>query len=55
LSWVENHEETIVKTRKELEKLEGKLEGEEKEFEEIRDGLKGSSTRPLRSICLPQV
>lgn len=42
LSWVENHEETIGKTRKELDRLETKLVGEEREFEEIRDGLKGS-------------
>lgn len=44
-SWVENHEETIIKTRKEVEKLEAKLVGEEAEFEEIRDSLKGSSCR----------
>lgn len=46
-SWVENHEETIVKTRKDLVQLESKLESEEKEFEEIRDGLKGKKTNPL--------
>lgn len=28
--------------RKEVERLEAKLAGEEREFEEIRDGLKGS-------------
>lgn len=42
LSWVENHGETIDKTRAELGKLESKLAAEEEQFEDIRDGLKGS-------------
>lgn len=54
LSWVENHEETIEKTRKELEKLESRLATEEQEFEEIRDSLKGQSTpRPLPDCTFP--
>ena len=41
ISWVGNHDETIAKSRKELDRLEAKLVDEEKEFESIRDGLKG--------------
>lgn len=44
-TWVKNHEETIERTKSELEVLERRLEKEEDEFEEIRDGLKGESFR----------
>jgi structural maintenance of chromosome 4 len=42
LSWVENHGETVDKTRAELDKLESKLAAEEEQFDQIRDGLKGA-------------
>ncbi|CED84437.1 smc protein [Phaffia rhodozyma] len=53
-TWIENSQEVIDDTRKQIEGLEIKLAAEEREFEEIRDGLKDKTAGFSNQIELKQ-
>lgn len=55
LSWVENHSEEIIKSRKSLEALEKKLIQEEAELEDIRDSLKDKTDEFTQQIETKQL
>lgn len=48
-TWIRNHEETIGRVGKEVEKMDRALEKEEAELERITEGLKGASRAFPRS------